>query len=241
MEAFDARFLADDYRFHEGYLTEERADLEAAEVLGLLGLDGPSRIIDAGCGDGRIAVRLASLGHDVVAIDADPDQIARAAQGALHRGVQLDLRMADLTAEVVDPPAAGALLWFTTFGFLSDKGNARVLEHLRGGLLEGAALVIDTLDPVVVADEIGSDPESVSMVSGDWVQEDVRRFDPVTERLVVDRTVRSPDSFTRRQLRLWLPQRQRWPSVLDAAGFDLVEVVEPPDDAWAIRLVAEAR
>ena len=79
------------------------------------------------------------------------------------------------------------------------------------------------------------------MVSGDWVQEDVRRFDPVTERLVVDRTVRSPDSFTRRQLRLWLPQRQRWPSVLDAAGFDLVEVVEPPDDAWAIRLVAEAR
>ncbi len=241
MEAFDARFLADDHRFHEGYLTEERADLEAAEVLGLLGLDGPSRIIDAGCGDGRIAVRLASLGHDVVAIDADPDQIARAAQGALHRGVQLDLRMADLTVEVVDPPAAGALLWFTTFGFLSDKGNARVLEHLRGGLVEGAALVIDTLDPVVVADEIGSDPESVRMVSGDWVQEDVRRFDPVTERLVVDRTVRSPDSFTRRQLRLWLPQRQRWPSVLDAAGFDLVEVVEPPDDAWAIRLVAEAR
>ena len=177
----------------------------------------------------------------VVAIDADPDQIARAAQGALHRGVQLDLRMADLTVEVVDPPAAGALLWFTTFGFLSDKGNARVLEHLRGGLLEGAALVIDTLDPVVVADEIGSDPESIRMVSGDWVQEDVRRFDPVTERLVVDRTVRSPDSFTRRQLRLWLPQRQRWPSVLDAAGFDLVEVVEPPDDAWAIRLVAEAR
>jgi SAM-dependent methyltransferase len=34
-------------------------------------LPGPSRVLDAGCGTGRVAIRLAELGHEVVGVDLD--------------------------------------------------------------------------------------------------------------------------------------------------------------------------
>jgi SAM-dependent methyltransferase len=34
-------------------------------------LTGPARVLDAGCGTGRVAIRLAELGHDVVGVDLD--------------------------------------------------------------------------------------------------------------------------------------------------------------------------
>ena len=41
-----------------------------------------SRILDAGCGPGRIGSFLADLGHEVVGIDVDPILIAAAKQGS---------------------------------------------------------------------------------------------------------------------------------------------------------------
>lgn len=240
MSDFDAAFLDDDHRFHVGYLTEERADLEAAEALGLLELVGPSTIIDAGCGDGRLAVRLASLGHRVVAIDIDPDQVERARAAAERRGVELDLRSADLCHEVVRPPADGALMWFTTYGFLSDADNLRVLCNLREGLRSGARLVIDTLDPAAVSAELAHDPHPFTIEVDGFVQEDRRTFVAADRRLVVERTVRGPGVETHRCLRLWLPARDGWPEVLASAGFALDELIEPDDDAWAMRVVARA-
>ena len=240
MSDFDAAFLDDDHWFHVDYLTEERADLEAAEALSLLGLGGPARIIDAGCGDGRLAVRLAALGHQVVAIDIDPVQVERARQAAHRRGVELDLRLADLCTEVVGPPADGALLWFTTFGFLADEDNLAVLRNLRAGLRAGARLVVDTLDPVSVADEVAADQGAFTIQVGELVQEDVRSFDHEGGRLVVERSVRGPDYETHRLLRLRLPTRDEWREVLGSVGFTLEEFIEPDDDIWAIRVVARA-
>jgi SAM-dependent methyltransferase len=48
-------------------------------------LPGPARVLDAGCGTGRVAVRLAELGHDVVGVDLDQRMLdhARAAAPGL--------------------------------------------------------------------------------------------------------------------------------------------------------------
>ncbi len=35
-------------------------------------LHPPARVLDAGCGTGRVAIRLAELGHQVVGVDVDP-------------------------------------------------------------------------------------------------------------------------------------------------------------------------
>ncbi len=60
-----------------------------------------ARILDAGCGPGRVAGRLAELGHDVVGVDIDPVLIAAAEQD--HPGPTW--RVGDLAE--LDLPAAG--------------------------------------------------------------------------------------------------------------------------------------
>ena len=52
----------------------------------------PSRVLDAGCGTGRVAAELARRGIEVVGVDADPDMLAR----ARRRAPQLEWVLADL-------------------------------------------------------------------------------------------------------------------------------------------------
>ncbi|WP_051551363.1 class I SAM-dependent methyltransferase [Nocardioides sp. URHA0020] len=54
----------------------------------------PARVLDAGCGTGRVAVRLAELGYDVVGVDVDASMLDVARAGA----PELDWRLADLSA-----------------------------------------------------------------------------------------------------------------------------------------------
>ncbi|MFD0801728.1 class I SAM-dependent methyltransferase, partial [Streptomonospora algeriensis] len=59
-------------------LADSGADVhgEARFCAGLL--EPASRVLDAGCGTGRVAVRLAELGHTCVGVDADPSMLAEA-------------------------------------------------------------------------------------------------------------------------------------------------------------------
>jgi SAM-dependent methyltransferase len=63
---------------------------EADFVTGLTA--APARVLDAGCGTGRVAARLDELGYDVVGCDVDPTMIAMARRD----WPQLDWRVADL-------------------------------------------------------------------------------------------------------------------------------------------------
>lgn len=64
---------------------------EAGLVTGLAG-PPPARVLDAGCGTGRIATHLAGLGYDVVGVDVD-DSMLRVAQ---EEAPSLDWRVVDL-------------------------------------------------------------------------------------------------------------------------------------------------
>jgi predicted TPR repeat methyltransferase len=52
-----------------------------------------SRILDAGCGTGRVAIRLAELGYDCVGVDCDESMLA---QAALSGGPAIPWILADL-------------------------------------------------------------------------------------------------------------------------------------------------
>ncbi len=68
---YDARWEA---LANAGHGVHGEADL----VDGLLGAAGGARVLDAGCGTGRVAVELARRGHSVVGVDADSDMLAAA-------------------------------------------------------------------------------------------------------------------------------------------------------------------
>ncbi|GAB6984419.1 class I SAM-dependent methyltransferase [Nocardioides pyridinolyticus] len=65
---------------------------EAGFVAGLV--PAPARVLDAGCGTGRVAVRLHELGYDVVGVDVDPTMLDQARAAA----PELDWRLGDLAS-----------------------------------------------------------------------------------------------------------------------------------------------
>lgn len=78
---------AEGYARHAAYV----ADL-GEPLLDLLAARPGERILDLGCGDGRLTLKIAAAGADVVGIDASPDMV----QAARERGI--DARLADARA-----------------------------------------------------------------------------------------------------------------------------------------------
>lgn len=106
------------------------------------GLVAPSsRILDAGCGTGRVAIRLAELGHHCVGVDADPSMLAVARREAPDlTWVQSDL--ADLADGVRQhAPYDAVVLAGNVVPLLAEGTLAVVMSGLSALLREGGLLV----------------------------------------------------------------------------------------------------
>ena len=100
-------------------------------------LPPPARVLDAGCGTGRVAVRLTELGYDCVGVDADPEMLAEARRGAPDLAwVLADLATLDLPDHGFDlVVAAGNVVPLVAEGSEAAAVGS-MAAHLRaGGLL----------------------------------------------------------------------------------------------------------
>lgn len=95
-----------------------------------------SRVLDAGCGPGRVGAELAARGHRVVGVDVDPVLIEAAL--ADHPGSEWlvgDLAELDLPARGVDEAFDLAVMAGNVMTFLAPGSEVEVLgrlgEHLR--------------------------------------------------------------------------------------------------------------
>jgi len=99
----------------------------------------PYRVLDAGCGTGRMAIELARRGVEIVGVDLDEVMLNRARQKA----PQLDWRLGDLSSielnQVFDVIAlAGNVMIYVTPG-TEAATLANMARHLKpGGLLVAA-------------------------------------------------------------------------------------------------------
>jgi SAM-dependent methyltransferase len=59
----------------------------ATKLREIFALDGRGRLLDLGCGPGSVAIPLAHLFEEVVAVDPEPEMLAEAARIARERGV----------------------------------------------------------------------------------------------------------------------------------------------------------
>lgn len=83
-EQLTDRPTGDAYADHFARLAQSGQDVhgEATFCAGLL--PPPARVLDAGCGTGRVAVRLAELGYVTVGVDLDPPMLEVARRHAPH-------------------------------------------------------------------------------------------------------------------------------------------------------------
>jgi SAM-dependent methyltransferase len=135
-------------RFDELAATGADVHGEAALVASLV--EPPSRVLDAGCGTGRVATRLSALGYHCVGVDADADMLEVAQrQDPVTTWVRQDLSDLALPAQAFDLALmAGNVVPLLAPGTLV-KALERLAAHLRpGGLLvAGFGLDAEHLPP----------------------------------------------------------------------------------------------
>ena len=86
-------------------------ELAALERIGV-DFDG-LRVLDVGCGDGRIVWRIADRAHSVVGVDTDEERIALAREATPSRLAHKVRFDATSVVELEDPPSSFDLVFFT--------------------------------------------------------------------------------------------------------------------------------
>ena len=102
-----------------------------------------ARILDAGCGPGRVGGFLAEEGHDVVGVDIDRELIAAAEQD--HPGPQWlvdDLATLDLPARGLPAGFDAIVCAGNVMTFLAPSSRGEVLSRLRAHLADAGRVAV---------------------------------------------------------------------------------------------------
>jgi len=187
------RTLAENPGHSQWYI--ERFRRMAAEGVDIVGeartvdamLERHSRVLDAGCGPGRIGAHLHSLGHHVVGVDVDPALIAAAE--ADHPGPRWlvdDLANLDLPAHGIPEPFDAIVCAGNVMTFLAPSTRRDVLDRLYQHLdQQGRAVIGFGAGRGYPYEEFFEDVAVVGMVPdlllSTW---DLRPFTPESDFLV---------------------------------------------------------
>lgn len=126
-----------DYAERFRALAESGVDVhgEAAFVAALV--EPGARVLDAGCGTGRVAVELARRGYAVVGVDSDGSML----EVARREAPDLDWRLGDLATLAPDPSYDVVVAAGNVVVFLAPGTEQEVVRRLAGQLRPGGLLV----------------------------------------------------------------------------------------------------
>ncbi|MEH1100281.1 class I SAM-dependent methyltransferase [Micromonospora sp. CPCC 205561] len=124
-------------------LAAEGADLAGeARLVDALVAPG-SRILDAGCGTGRVGAALAARGHSVVGVDADPALVEAArADHPGPRWLVADLAELDLAAAGEAEPFDAAVVAGNVLAFVAPGTEREVLRRVAAHLSPDGVLAV---------------------------------------------------------------------------------------------------
>jgi len=184
-EHFGAAVLGE----HTSDTSDARSDTDADLIVEAAGLSTGARVLDLGCGHGRIARRLAARGARVTGLDTSPSFLERARSDATSAGVEVTFDfgdMRDLTAYAGQFDAV--VSWATAYGYFDDATNRAVLDQIRAALVQGGRLVMDLNNITARLRDLR--PSRVAAQRGPHdLLVDRYHLDPVTSRLEVTRTI----------------------------------------------------
>jgi SAM-dependent methyltransferase len=228
----------------------QRADLERAktqidQVLALLDLRPPARILEVCSGYGRHSVELAGRGFRVTGVDISEMQAQQGVRYAATADVRVGFVVGDARALPVLGPFDGAINMFLSFGyFAADAESEAMVAGIGRVLRRGGRLLIDFWNR---EHELRAfQPTVLDRREDDILEIEDWSFDPLAGRLNWVNTVVFPDG--RREawthsIRAFTVAEIR--TMLERAGFNLIGLYgslagEPYDmDSEAAIFVAE--
>jgi SAM-dependent methyltransferase len=168
-------------------LAEQGMDLVGEARLVDAMLARGSRVLDAGCGPGRVGGYLHEVGHDVVGVDVDPVLIAAAEED--HPGPRWlvgDLAELDLASHGIAEPFDAIVCAGNVMTFLAVSTRRQVLLRLRSHITgDGRAVIGFGADRGYEFEDFLADAASTGwapdLLLSTW---DLRPFTPDAEFLV---------------------------------------------------------
>lgn len=118
----------------------------ADSVCKIAGLSKGAKILDAGCGPGRIAVELASKGLEVTGVDLIQSELDAAAETASAEGVDLELIKADLRTFKTEKQYDCAINLYTSFGYCDTiEEDVQILKSIFDAVREGGFFILENI------------------------------------------------------------------------------------------------
>lgn len=118
----------------------------AESVMQIAGLSKGAKILDAGCGCGRISVELASLGLDVTGVDLMQPLLDAAKETAEDEGVSLELIQSDLRDFTKEKHFDAAVNLYTSFGYCASlEEDTKILRNIAKSLKNGGWFIMECI------------------------------------------------------------------------------------------------
>lgn len=172
--------------FSSEFLNAERTRRDADFLERALEPPAGGRLLDIGCGTGRLANLLASRGYLVTGVDISAPFLQIAEGDATCLNLAVEYRQQDMRTMEWQEEFDGAFCYFTTFGYFSDAENADVLRRVTRALKPGGSFLVEMIN----RDAILRAPSGHRVTERDGnFQIDHSHYDPLTGRLQTTRTI----------------------------------------------------
>ena len=178
MNPWDERYDAKDYLYGtepNDFLAEQAARLP------------PGRVLCVGEGEGRNAVYLAALGHQVLAVDASAVGLAKAKRLAAARGLDIATEVADLADFAIAAEAWDAVV--SIFCHVPPALRRILHRRLVAGLKPGGMLILEAYTPRQLEFASGGPPVAELMMMLDALRGELAGLE-LLHAVELDREVR---------------------------------------------------
>jgi SAM-dependent methyltransferase len=214
--------------FGPGYLAlydqflGERTPVEIDQLEALIALRPPKRILDLPCGQGRHAIELARRGYDVTGVDLSPFMLKVAEERARAAGVRARWLAGDMREPVGGEKFDVVLNLFTSLGYFADAtDDRRVVAAAAAMLVPGGRFVLELINGERVMVRF---QEREWFTVGQAAVVERRSLDRSTRRMVVERTVTTPDETDVNLHAIRLYSGHDVTAILKEAGFGRVDL-----------------
>jgi SAM-dependent methyltransferase len=234
-EWFETFFDALAFDVWRGLVPESHSEAEAQFLADALALepDFPGRLLDVPSGDGRLALRLAAMGHQVTGVDLSAVAVDRLNESGVELGVPAHAVLGDLRhlRDVLpaDVSFDGAYCVGNSFGYLDDAGTTAFVRGVARALRPGARFVID--HPMAAECILAHFSERDAHRVGDTALSIENSYEAATSTVVGTMTLEHAGETAERTVRHRVTTSAQVVKALDDAGFDIVGLFGDIDGA----------
>jgi SAM-dependent methyltransferase len=122
-------------------------------------------------GEGRNAVYLAKLGHQVLAVDSSPVGLAKARKLAAENNVRIETSVVDLAHLSIEPESWDAVV--SIFAHVPSVMRKDIHRNVVRGLRQGGVFVLEAYTPAQLKLKTGGPPNADMMMTLEGLREEL--------------------------------------------------------------------